>query len=210
MLEYPSIINSSKAPRSPCIAFNKLDGSNLRLKWNRKNGIVLFGTRTQLFDESHPIFGEAINLIKDKYGKFLNEYFLSKDFQNARECQAFFEFFGPNSFAGNHDPNDKKDVVLLDILIGHKERYFILPQDFVKLGKYVQIPEIIYEGNLNDEFIKDVREGKYPVYEGVVCKGREKSGAFMGKQWMCKIKTNKYLEDLKTKFGEKEALKYGE
>lgn len=28
MIEYPSIQNSSKAPRKECVAFNKLDGSN--------------------------------------------------------------------------------------------------------------------------------------------------------------------------------------
>lgn len=40
MVEYPSIQNSSKAPRKNCIAFEKLDGSNFRAKWTQKNGFV--------------------------------------------------------------------------------------------------------------------------------------------------------------------------
>lgn len=42
MIEYPEIINSSKAPRLACIAFDKLDGSNIRIKWTQKRGFDLF------------------------------------------------------------------------------------------------------------------------------------------------------------------------
>lgn len=47
---------------------------------------------------------------------------------------------------------------------------------------------MIYEGNMSREFINDVRDGKYPVYEGVVCKGDD---------WTAKIKTIEYLERLR-------------
>lgn len=52
MIEYPSIQNSSKAPRKNCVAFDKLDGSNFRAKWTAKRGFDTFGTRTQLIDET--------------------------------------------------------------------------------------------------------------------------------------------------------------
>jgi hypothetical protein len=38
MIEYPSMQNSSKAPRKECMVFEKLDGSNFRAKWTEKKG----------------------------------------------------------------------------------------------------------------------------------------------------------------------------
>lgn len=64
----------------------------------------------------------------------------------------------------------------------------------------VNIPKIIYTGNLNDQLIQDVRDNKYNLNEGVVCKGITKNGAYRGKIWMCKIKTQSYLDRLKAKF----------
>ncbi len=59
MIEYPTIIGCSKAPREQCIAFDKLDGSNLRFKWTAKRGFDTFGTRTQLIDINTPIYGRG-------------------------------------------------------------------------------------------------------------------------------------------------------
>ena len=73
MIEYPSIINSSKAPREHCIAFDKLGGSNFRSKWTRKNGFDVFGTRTQLIDETTQFWGEMVNIFKDKYEKYFEK-----------------------------------------------------------------------------------------------------------------------------------------
>lgn len=47
---------------------------------------------------------------------------------------------------------------------------------------------------MNHQFINDVRTGKYPVYEGVICKGAD---------WTAKIKTIEFLDRLK---GENEGL----
>lgn len=52
--------------------------------------------------------------------------------------------------------------------------------------------EIVYRGNLNKQFIQDVREGKYNVNEGVVAKGKDFS---------IKIKTNDYFSRLNIKYG---------
>jgi hypothetical protein len=46
----------------------------------------------------------------------------------------------------------------------------------------------VYEGNMNHEFITAVRNGEYPVYEGLICKGSN---------WSAKIKTIEYLTRLK-------------
>jgi hypothetical protein len=130
------------------------------------------------------------------------EKIIADKFPNEREIIVFGEFFGPSSFAGIHNPTDPKKFVLFDVLVGHRNPKFIMPREFIKMfGGKVEIPRVIYEGNLSDQFIKDVRENKYPVFEGVICKGLEKSGAFCGGTWMCKIKTQKYFDFLKDKFG---------
>lgn len=210
MIEYPSIIASSKAPRKPCIAFEKLDGSNIRVKYTAKRGFDLFGSRTQLMDASHPHLGEVVAIFNNNFAEPLTKIF-RREFPNEREIVAHGEFFGKLSFAGQHVPDDPKKFVLFDVLVGNKDRKFVMPREFIKLfGGIVEIPRVIYEGNLTDQLIKDVREGKYDVFEGVVCKGLERSGAFRGGVWMAKIKTQKYFDALKARYGEEGVLKYGE
>ena len=211
MIEYPSIMPSSKAPRAHCVAFNKLDGSNIRVKYTSKQGFAWFGSRTQMFDKGHPFLGEAVPIFYAKYEDKLVDL-IESNFTNEREVIAFLEFFGPRSFAGYHEKDDPKDLVLFDILVGHKNRKFLSPKDFIKLTASVEaeIPKVIYEGNMSDEFIQNVRDGMYSdqgVFEGVVAKGIERTGAHRGGIWMCKVKTQKYLDLLKGKFGEKEAEK---
>lgn len=210
MREYPSIINSSKAPRKSCVAFEKLDGSNIRVKYTAKKGFCLFGSRTQLIDHTHPHLGEVVPIFMRDFAEPLTKIF-KKQFPNEREILVFGEFFGDQSFAGIHFPGDPKQFVMFDVLVGHKNEKFILPREFVKLfGGKVTIPRVIYEGNLTDQFIADVREGKYDVVEGVICKGNERSGAFAGGVWSCKIKTKAYLAAVFARYGEEGIKKFGE
>ena len=60
----------------------------------------------------------------------------------------------------------------------------------------MKIARVVYKGKLTGKFIDDVRQGKYSVEEGVVCKGASKAG----KLWMFKIKTYSYMEKLKQAF----------
>lgn len=215
MIEYPSMINSSKAPRESCIAFEKLDGSNIRVKYTKKKGFHLFGSRHQLFDESHPHLAGAIDSFKQNYSEPLEKIFTdSKVFSTPKEIIVFGEYYGKNSFAGIHDPNDEtKRFVMFDVMLVYKDRTeFLLPQHFTEyfISK-VEIPNIVYDGKLTDEFIKDVRNNNLsdPLFEGVICKGTKVSGAFRGKVWMCKIKTNSYLDKLKERYGN-DWVKYAE
>ena len=212
MIEYPSILPSGKAPHAPRIAFDKLDGSNIRVKYTNKKGFHLFGSRTQMFDKGHPFLSAAVDLF---YRDFENPLvdLIENEFSNEREVIAFLEFLGDKSFAGWHDPEDPtKRLVCFDIMVGHKNRKFLMPQEFVKLStKYkVNAPRVISTGNLTDQFVQDVRAGKYDVVEGVVCKGTEKTGAHRGGIWMAKIKTQAYLDRLFNKYGEEGIKKYGE
>lgn len=66
------------------------------------------------------------------------------------------------------------------------------PRDFVNtFGDLTYSAQVVYQGTLNKEFIQNVREGLYPVVEGVVAKGDN---------FMVKIKTNEYLDKLKKVF----------
>lgn len=209
MIEYPSIINSSKAPRENCVAFDKLDGSNIRVKWTKKKGFDLFGSRTQLIDQTHPHLGEVVPIFLKNFAEPLEKIF-AKEWADQREIVVFGEYLGENSFAGLHKLDEPHKFVLFDVMIGHKDRSFIKPLEFIKLfSDKVEIPRIVYTGNLTDQFIADVRANKYNTNEGVVCKGLSTSGAYRGKIWMCKIKTQKYLDRLKEKFGQN-WTKYGE
>jgi len=208
MVEYPSIQNSSKAPRKECIAFDKLDGSNFRAKWTKKQGFSTFGTRTQLIDETTPFWCDMVYRFKNNLSETLEKLIL-KEYQNEREVIVFGEYFGENSFAGRHEEEDHK-IVVFDVLVGHKNRKFIKPRDFVKLlSDKIEIPRIVYEGNLNDDLIKRVRSDEFNTFEGVICKGTQSVGNAMGGIWMAKIKTQKYLDSLKTRFGE-DWVKYAE
>ena len=209
MIEYPTMINSSKAPHEPCIAFDKLDGSNIRVKFTRSKGFSLFGSRHQLFDDTHPFLAGSIGSFNERYSEFLNSLFGTKRFRDFKEIIVFGEYYGEKSFAGMHDPNDlTKKFVLFDVMLIFKDRVeFLKPQEFLDLfaGK-VEIPRVVYEGNLNDPFIQAVRENKVAgheesLIEGVICKGLQTKGSYKGKVWMCKIKTIEYLEKLKSRFG---------
>ena len=210
MIEYPSILHWKKAPRQECIAFEKLDGSNFRAKWTRKEGFDLFGTRTQLIDETAPTYGEAVALFKANYAGWLNEFFKSdKNYREMREIIVFCEFYGEKTFAGTHIADDPKKLTVIDILTGHKDRHFVKPRELIKYFKgIVELPRVIYEGVLNDEFIRDVKTDKFNTKEGVVCKGVQTSGAHRGAMWQCKIKTENYLQRLRD--AKLDMEKYGE
>jgi hypothetical protein len=58
---------------------------------------------------------------------------------------------------------------------------------------------VVYRGKFTGKLCEDVRNGKYDVTEGVVCKG-VRGGA---DQWMVKIKTYAYMERLKAAFADR-------
>lgn len=67
MKHYPKIEYYNKGLiNSPVIAFDKLDGSNLRFEWSRKRGFYKYGTRKVMIDTKDEQFGKAIPLFLDK------------------------------------------------------------------------------------------------------------------------------------------------
>lgn len=173
-------------------AFDKLDGSNIRAEWNSKRGFYKFGTRNQLIDEKTLPFGQAIPLIKEKYEKDLTSIFKE---QQWKEALCFFEFWGPSSFAGNHNFEETLDVTLIDVN-PYKEG-ILFPADFIKLFGELDIPKICYEGYVTTELFDNVKQStlKGMTFEGVVCKGANDKATKM--PVMFKIKSKAWLDKLK-------------
>lgn len=206
MKEYPKIAGSDQAPELPCVAFMKYDGQNFRAEWNRKSGWCKFGSRRVLVNESSPEFGPAIKLFQEEWADNLEKVVNKMMPKWSLNATVFLEYYGPFSFAGNHDPetlnkmgftvesNEPMKLRLIDVSI-HK-RGFLNPYEFRAKFGHLDIAETLYEGILTQEFLNDVREGndnvrKYyrdqAIFEGVVCKGGDGHDL-----WMCKIKTNHY------------------
>lgn len=195
MKSYPSIPNSRKALiGANCYVFYKHDGSSLRFEWSKKQRFYKYGSRTRLFDSTDKQFGEAVELFQDSLAQPLEELILDAYGKRLERFIAYAEFVGDKSFAGSHVPDDPKRLVLFDVNI-HKKG-FISPKDFVQLfdGDDLLTPQIVYKGILTKDFIQSVRENNVsiPLNEGVVIKGGEGH-----KLWMCKVKTNDYMEKLK-------------
>lgn len=68
MKQYPSINSSNGQSFKEFVAdvFDKLDGSNLRFEWSKKQGWYKFGTRHRLFDNTDPVFGWRFQGILEK------------------------------------------------------------------------------------------------------------------------------------------------
>jgi hypothetical protein len=199
MKSYWSIPGPSQAPQSQCVAFDKLDGSNLRFEWHRKRGWSKFGTRHRLFDSTDPDFGSAIDIFMRSYAEGIERVCRdNKDYRSVQEIVAFCEFFGPSSFAGLHDPNEPKTLVLFDLNV-HK-RGFVLPRNFIKDFGHLGVPDVVFEGNFGPQLVDAVKSGKINVScEGVVCKGilHGKRKSDQHGLWMAKIKTRNWIEKLR-------------
>jgi hypothetical protein len=200
-LVYPKIPDTLECPLRQCVAFEKYDGTNIHWVLQPLYGWIDFGTRrdrfavtnggVRQFEQAHPELA-GINELWDQDSKL--EFFLMDNpkYNTAKEIIVFTEYFGPNSFAGQHDPKDTKQLVIFDIQV---DGNIIPPDQFIEDFKQFNIARIVYQGKFSGQLFVDVRKGKYDVKEGVVVKG------LVGKEvYMAKIKTEAYLDRLKDKF----------
>lgn len=202
-------------------AFNKLDGQNFCVKYvPKRKEFGPFGSRKRLVDETDDQFGntvkffkkstipnELIKLLKENSGK-------GGVFNNIQEITFFFEWWGEHSFAGVHDPNDEMHLTLIDVKL--KKKGYIEPKPFYQIfgnNQNIEIPELIYKGQLFREFITDIwnndwtkDNAKYPtVKEGVVCKrSTQLSGQRMP---IVKFKTKWWITELHMKYDDETAKK---
>lgn len=196
MKSYPSIPNTV-VTSYPIYAFDKIDGSNIRAEWTPKHGFNKFGTRKRLLGPDEKPFGEAIKLIQDNFSEELEKVFRKQRWQ---KVIAFFEFWGDNSFAGNHEDEPHR-VTLIDV--NPYKKGILPPKDFVKLFDKVDCARLIYHGKANSDFVYNVKHGLFGDMspEGVVCKALVKKEIKM-----FKIKTYAWLNRLKKYCGDNMTL----
>jgi len=187
MKTYPTI--PAEIQNTRIIAFQKLDGSNIRVEWSRKKGFYKFGTRRRLLDEAELPVGEAIGIVRTKYEKDLSDIFTKLRVQNAI---CFLEFWGEHSAFGQHT-DEPHDVTLFDVNL--YKQGIMFPKEYLKTFGHLDIAEVLYEGNCNSGFVDSVRDGSLPGLgsEGVVCKapGHHKQPV------MFKIKMSAWFDRLK-------------
>lgn len=207
MKTYPSIPSSwgTSFREFEAHIFDKLDGSNLRFEWNRKQakkGVehawTKQGTRKRLFDETDPLFGPAIPLFHDTLAGPIHD--IAK-YQRWESVTVFCEYWGEKSFAGWHDPQDAKRLTVFDVCpykIGQMD-----PKAFLRLFKRLDIPNYLGKVKWSRGFVQDVRDGKIEgiTFEGVVGKSKkEKSGIIMSK-----AKTQAWIDKVRASKGKSEA-----
>jgi hypothetical protein len=200
-LVYQKIPNTFNCPLKKCIAFEKYDGTNIHWVLTPQFGWIDYGTRrdrfpfnlegSKRFEQAHPELAGVDNMW-DLGGKI--ESYLVSTYPSANEIMVFTEYFGPNSFAGTHQPGDEMNLVIFDVQI---DGALLPPEEFVTTFKDFNIARVIFKGKYSGQLFVDVRAGKYGVREGIVVKG-----VVDGKIYMAKIKTDEYLERLKSKFGD--------
>jgi hypothetical protein len=176
-----------------------LDGSNLRWEWDRKfGGWYRQGTRHQLFDKFHPEFGDAIELFMDTLALPLQNRILNEGWPSV---VVFTEYWGISSFAGKHDPEDPKNLTIIDISPYKME--MLPPERFLEFTKDLPTPKYFGLMDWNYNFRRSIYDSRlYGVtFEGVVGKysyGRNRVD-------MLKLKSKAWLDRVRIEFSEKEA-----
>lgn len=200
MKSYPSLPYGTEC-HLPIVAFDKLDGSNVRAEWTSKKGWTKFGTRNRLVDSSDPIFGQIPEIVETKFGKSLHEALLKGGFDRA---MCFFELYGPKSFAGMHDKDDQLTVTLIDV--APYNQGILEPERYLKYFGHLDIAKVLYTGELTPEFIESVRNSTLPgmTFEGVVCKAKNNKKTKM--PLMFKQKSQAWLNKLREHCGTNDEL----
>lgn len=166
MREYPSI--GYEPVEDYFFAFDKIDGQQIRGEWRRKkDGFWKFGTKTRLLrPEEHPA-NKAPDLIRERYGG-LDGVFKKAGYQ---KVTCFFEFYGPQTYRGQHDPSDEYEVLLFDCW-PESNGGILNPTEFVDLVGEFPRPDLLYRGRNVEELLEAVHEGTLVGLssEGVVCK----------------------------------------
>lgn len=186
----------------PIVAFDKLDGSNLRFEWSKKRGFYKSGSRNVMIDENHEQFGLGVKIFKEKYEEPLNRVFSLKKYRDVLSFVCYAEFLGKKSAFGQHEfETDNFDVVLFDV-----DRYkkgFVPPRDFVDDFGDFGIPNVVYTGNLTKEFVQRIKDNEFNLSEGVICKGKVANKKGKDQLYYCKIKTDDWFSRLRALGNEK-------
>ena len=190
MKTFPSIRQSRKPFKAHI--FDKLDGTNLRFSWNKKEGWYEYATRTRPLPADHKLYQIGYEIFLNK---FADKIVSVASRNNWKRLDVFFEFYGENSFAGRHDLNEKQTISMIDL--APNTRGFLNPLEFLDLFNDLKIATYLGEADWNEDYIEAVRAGLVEgmTFEGVVAKAENK-------QRMAKAKTQKWIDKVIAEYGE--------
>lgn len=201
MKQYPSVSRSTgQAFREfDAYVFDKLDGSNLRAEWSRKRGWGKYGTRYRLFDLSDPDFGEAIPIFESTLADPIAK--IAKK-QGWEQLTVFMEFWGDQSFAGQHVKGDPKQLTLFDA--NPLKKGILGPREFLDLFEGLPTPKFLGRMHWTRGFVERVWNGEISgiTSEGVVGKAGKGHDLVMAK-----AKTKTWVEKVKARYAPEEAQK---
>ena len=180
----------------PVMAFDKIDGTNIRIEFSHKRGFYKFGTRKTMFDVRGEEFGFVVPLFMEKFEKDLTSVFKTEKYKKVERFLCYFELFGEDSEFGQHDVEQPFDLVLLDVDV-YKKGY-VKPYDFIKDFGHLKIPRVIHDGILDAEFVQRIKNDE-TLDEGVICKTVLKKKKGGEEMYHCKIKTKNWMKRLKEK-----------
>lgn len=127
---------------------------------------------------------DAPRIFEETYGEALSAKFSDLRFEKA---VVFFEFYGPNSFAGGHI-KETHEVTVFDIDVYKKG--MLPPREFLEVMYGLKTPRLIHRGNITDDFIDDIFESRIEgvTFEGVVCKNKNHAFKIKSKAWLARLK----------------------
>lgn len=164
------------------------------MEWTRKRGWNKFGTRTRLFDESDPDFGKAIRIFRCEWEDSLTRVAMKARWNH---LIVFMEFHGEKSFAGKHDPEDRKTLTLFDAC--PEKKGILGPREFLDTFDGLKIPKFFGIYRWTRGFVDRVRAGQEPAgmtFEGVVGKAGTRHDLVMGK-----AKTQAWIDKVMAQYG---------
>ncbi len=162
MKTYPSIPHRLDTDE-PLTIFAKLDGSNIRAEW--KGGAWRLGSRRKVL--SRGLLAEEVpGLFEATFAAPLRAIFQASGWSQAT---AYFEFHGPNSFAGKHE-DEPHVLTLLDVAVHRKG--LLLPGVFLQTFGHLPHAAVLHRGPLTPAIQAQIEDGTLPGMppEGVVAK----------------------------------------
>lgn len=195
MKQYPSISRDPVYDRD-VLLFEKIDGSNIRAEWSKKEGFYKFGTRKAMLGPDS-LFAEARELITVREPT-IREIMTKNSWDRA---VLFFEFWGPGSFAGNHEPEPHR-ATLIDVDVYRRGQ--IDPRQFVE--SFVQVEHLdvcrFLGRGFNKETERLVRAGQLEgqTFEGIV--GKKPSHRQWTPPQMFKVKSDAWIAKVKERYAD--------
>src|SRR5271157_1612669 len=160
-LAYPKMPDTLNCPLKQCVAFEKYDGTNIHWTLQPDEGWLEYGTRRDRFwintsgiasfEQAHPELA-GIHKLWDQDSKLERCLMDSPKYNTAKEIVVFTEYFGPNSFAGQHQPKDKMQLIILDIQVDGK---FIPPEQLVEDFRQFGVARVVFQGKFTGQLFVD-------------------------------------------------------